>query len=290
MTLNPKDLEPRHFYSYMTAAVAPRPIAFASTVDLEGNVNLSPFSFFNLMGINPPILVFSPNNRGKDGSKKDTILNLYQVPEVVINMVDYQMVQQMSLSSCEYPKGVNEFIKAGFNEEKSILITPPRVKESAAQFECNVLEIKELGSANIVICEVIMAHFSENILDKNQKIDQLKTDWVARLGTDFYARANAPALFEVPKPNLKLGIGIDQLPPKIKNSRILSGNDLGMLANIETMPDKTEIEAFRSNSKIKDFYNQAANGCVLLDDLLQAEAKTLLTQNDIHTAWLTLLS
>lgn len=289
MTINPKELEPRHFYSYMTAAVAPRPIAFASTIDAAGNVNLSPFSFFNFMGINPPLLVFSPNNRGRDGSKKDTVLNLNEVPEVVISMVDYAMVQQMSLSSCEYPKGVNEFTKSGFNEAKSLIVKPPRVKESPAQFECKVLEIREIGSANIVICEVLMAHFDDKILDKNGKIDQTKTDWVARLGADWYSRTNQPALFEVPKPNLKLGIGYDQIPEKIRMSKILSGNDLGMLGNVESLPTTEEIKAYRKNPHIKELINQALCGCAFLDDLLQNEAKQLLNLNKVNEAWLTLL-
>lgn len=289
MTINPKDLEPRHFYSYMTAAVAPRPIAFASTIDATGNVNLSPFSFFNFMGINPPLLVFSPNNRGRDGSKKDTVLNLQEIPEVVINMVDYAMVQQMSLSSCEYPKGVNEFTKSGFTEEKSLIVRPPRVKESPAQFECKVLEIREIGSANIVVCEVLMAHFDDTILDENGKIDQTKTDWVARLGADWYSRANKPSLFEVPKPNLKLGIGFDQIPEKIRFSKILSGNDLGMLGNSEALPTAEEIKEYREHPHVQELINQALCGCTFLDDLLQNEAKQLLTQNKVKEAWLMLM-
>ncbi|MDZ7898159.1 MAG: flavin reductase family protein [Arcicella sp.] len=169
MIIDLEKTNPRDFYSYATNLVAPRPIAFASSIDAAGNVNLSPFSFFNFMGIDPPILVFSPNRRGKDGSQKDTILNLQEVPEVVINLVDFSMVQQMSLSSCEYPKGINEFQKAGFTEEESLKISPPRVKESPVSLECKVLEIKEFGTSNLVICEVLLAHISEYLLDENNK-------------------------------------------------------------------------------------------------------------------------
>lgn len=250
MTIDPKNIDSREFYTYATSAIAPRPIAFASTIDLNGNVNLSPFSFFNFVGINPPILVFSPNRRGKDGSQKNTTENLHEVPEVVINLVDYSMVQQMSLTSCEYPKGVNEFMKAGFTEEKSFLVQPPRVKESPVQFECKVLEIKEYGTANIVVCEILMAHFAEHILDENRKIDQLKTDWVARLGGDWYARISPETLFKVPKPSTKQGIGIDQLPDFIKYSTQLSGNDLGKLGNLESLPTEKELQQFALNQDI----------------------------------------
>lgn len=275
MTIDPKNIDSREFYTYATSAIAPRPIAFASTIDLNGNVNLSPFSFFNFVGINPPILVFSPNRRGKDGSQKNTTENLHEVPEVVINLVDYSMVQQMSLTSCEYPKGVNEFVKAGFTEEKSLLVQPPRVKESSVQFECKVLEIKEYGTANIVICEILMAHFAEHILDKNGKIDQLKTDWVARLGGDWYARISPDTLFKVSKPNTKKGIGIDQLPDFIKYSTQLSGNDLGKLGNLEALPTKKELEQFTVNQDItqEERFSKAKS---LLDENFVYEALCLL--------------
>ncbi|WP_064196901.1 MULTISPECIES: flavin reductase family protein [Emticicia] len=289
LTLNPKELDPRVFYSYMTGAVAPRPIAFASTIDKEGNVNLSPFSFFNIMGINPPILVFAPNNRGRDGSKKDTILNLEEIPEVVINIVDYNMVQQMSLSSVEYPKGTNEFIKAGFTEEKSILVQPPRVKESKAQFECKVLEIKQIGTMNMVICEVIMAHFSELILNEHNKIDQTKTDWVVRMGGDWYVRANNDSMFEVEKPNTKIGIGYDAIPESIRLSKILTGNHLGQLGNIEELPSQEEVLAYKESSVMQNIIEQVMYGCAFLDNLLHAEAAKLLEQNKVKEAWLVLL-
>lgn len=289
LTLNPKELDSRVFYSYMTGTVAPRPIAFASTVDAAGNVNLSPFSFFNIMGINPPILVFAPNNRGRDGSKKDTIFNLEEVPEVVINIVDYAMVQQMSLSSVEFPRGTNEFIKSGFTETKSILVKPPRVKESKAQFECKVLEIKQFGSMNLVICEIILGHFSEEILGENGKIDQQKTDWVARMGGDWYTRANQEAMFEVEKPTTKLGIGYDAIPQKIQLSKILTGNHLGQLGNVESLPSEEEILAYRETPRMQNIIEQVLYGCAFLNNLLHAEAAKLLDENKVKESWLVLL-
>ncbi|WP_064196697.1 MULTISPECIES: flavin reductase family protein [Emticicia] len=289
LTLNPKELDSRVFYSYLTGTVAPRPIAFASTVDKMGNVNLSPFSFFNIMGINPPILVFAPNNRGRDNSKKDTILNLEEVPEVVINMVDYAMVQQMSLSSVEFPRGTNEFIKAGFTEEKSVFVKPPRVKESKAQFECKVLEIKQYGSMNLAICEVILAHFSKEIIAENGKIDQQKTDWVARMGGDWYVRANEISMFEVEKPTTKIGIGYDAIPANIRLSKILTGNHLGQLGNVENLPTQAEIEAYRATPTMQNIIEQVMYGCAFLDNLLHAEAAKLLNENKVKEAWLVLL-
>ncbi|MFN3487859.1 MAG: flavin reductase family protein [Emticicia sp.] len=289
LTLNPKELDSRVFYSYLTGTVAPRPIAFASTVDKMGNVNLSPFSFFNIMGINPPILVFAPNNRGRDGSKKDTTLNLEEVPEVVINMVDYDMVQQMSLSSVEFPRGTNEFIKAGFTQEKSIFVKPPRVKESKAQFECKVLEIKQFGTMNLMICEVILAHFSEEIIGENGKIDQQKTDWVARMGGDWYVRANEISMFEVEKPITKIGIGYDAIPANIRLSKILTGNHLGQLGNVESLPTQAEILVFRESETMKNIIEQVMYGCAFLDNLLHAEAAKLLNKNKVKEAWIVLL-
>ncbi len=289
LTLNPNELDSRVFYSYLTGTVAPRPIAFASTVDRLGNVNLSPFSFFNIMGINPPILVFAPNNRGRDGSKKDTTLNLEEVPEVVINMVDYAMVQQMSLSSVEFPRGTNEFIKAGFTEEQSVFVKPPRVKESKAQFECKVLEIKQFGSMNLTICEIVLAHFSEEIIGENGRIDQQKTDWVARMGGDWYARANETSIFEVEKPITKIGIGYDAIPANIRLSKILTGNHLGQLGNVEKLPTQTEIEAYRATPTMQNIIEQVMYGCAFLDNLLHAEAAKLLNENKVKEAWMVLL-
>jgi flavin reductase (DIM6/NTAB) family NADH-FMN oxidoreductase RutF len=278
MIIDLKKTNPREFYAYATSVVAPRPIAFASTIDAAGKVNLSPFSFFNFMGIDPPILVFSPNRRGKDNSQKDTILNLQEVPEVVINLVDYSMVQQMSLSSCEYPKGMNEFQKAGFTEEKSIKISPPRVKESPVALECKILEIKEIGTSNLVICEVLLAHIHESLLDENHLIDQRKTDWVARLGGNWYARITPESLFEVAKPTRTTGIGIDQIPEYIRLSKELSGNDLGKLGNVENLPSFEEIK------------NYIAENQLIISENLFQNAKQLLEENKVYEAWLILLA
>ena len=286
-TINPADLGARAFYKYLNSAVAPRPIAFASTVDAAGHVNLSPFSFFNVMGIDPPILVFAPNRRGRDNTHKHTALNLMEVPEVVINMVSYAMVQQMSLSSAEFEQGVNEFEKAGFTMLASELVKPPRVQESPAQFECHVLEIKEIGTMVLVIAEVLCAHFSEDILDASGQIDHTRTDWVARMGGDWYARASGDAIFEVPRP--QYGIGVDALPASVRNSRILTGNDLGQLGSLTVWPSEEEVRAFGATDTIKALREAARLGCQYLPDLLHEHSRQLLRQGKAAEALLTLL-
>lgn len=257
LTINPKEVSIPVLNSYLVGAVAPRPIAFASTIDKDGKVNLSPFSFFNVFGTNPPTLIFSPNRRVRDGSNKHTLENVLEHDEVVINMVDYAMVEQMSLASCEYEKGVNEFTKAGFTECKSVMVKPPRVVDSKAVFECKVKQVIQMGdeggSPNLVICEVVLAHFSEEILDENGKIDQTKTDWVARLGGDWYCRASGDALFEVPKPTIHKGIGVDGFPESIINEKSFTGNDLGRMGNIEQMPTLEEIAVFLQENPSKDY-------------------------------------
>ncbi len=241
MIIDPKEIPVGKMHSYLLGAVAPRPIAFASTIDKEGNVNLSPFSFFNCFGANPPILIFSPARRGRDNTTKHSYENVLEVPEVVINIVNYSMVQQASLASTEYPKGVNEFVKAGFTQVPSTMVKPPRVGESPVAFECKVLQVIKTGdqgaAGNLVICEVILMHVKEELLDAEGKIDPFKLDAVSRMGGDWYCRAQGDALFKVPKPLDKIAIGIDQLPEQIRNSKILTGNDLGMLANVEKIPE-----------------------------------------------------
>lgn len=278
LTINPKEVSVAVLHGYLQGSIAPRPIAFASTIDKDGNVNLSPFSFFNVFGTNPPTLIFSPNRRVRDGSQKHTLENVLEHDEVVINMVDFPMVEQMSLASCEYEKGINEFIKGGFTEEPSIMVKPPRVKESKAAFECKVKQViqmsEEGGSPNLVICEVVLAHFSEDILGKNGKIDQTKTDWVARLGGDWYVRASGDALFEVAKPSIHKGIGVDAIPDFIKNDSSFSGNDLGRLGNIENLPSKDEIDDFI-------LHNPNAN--------FKEMGKEYLTHGKIKEAWMALL-
>lgn len=255
MIINPKETPVGKMHSYLLGAVAPRPIAFASTIDADGNINLSPFSFFNCFGANPPILVFSPARRGRDNTTKHSYENVFEVPEVVINIVNYSMVQQTSLASTEYPKGVNEFVKAGFTQVPSTMVKPPRVGESPVSFECKVLQVIKTGdqgaAGNLVICEVILAHIKDEILDEEGKIDPFKLDAVARMGGDWYSRAQGDSLFKVPKPLEKIGIGIDQLPEKIRNSKILTGNDLGMLGNIEKLPETTRGLTIEELSAVK---------------------------------------
>lgn len=240
MTADLKDLKPAEKQYYLQHVIGPRPICFASTVDRAGNINLSPFSFFNMFSSHPPVLVFSPSRRVRDNTIKHTLENVREVPEVVINIVDFDMVQQMSLASCDFPKGVNEFIKAGFTQVPATLVKPPMVKESKVNLECHVLEIKPLGNeggaGNLVICEVIRMHIADELLDENKKIDQRKLHHVARLGGDWYCKVDAGNLFQVEKPHVKVGIGIDSLPASIRESKVLTGNNLGQLANVFEMP------------------------------------------------------
>ena len=262
----PSQIPVRDVFNLILESIAPRPIAFASTVDPDGNPNLSPFSFFNGFGGNPPVLVFSPSRRGRDNTTKDTYDNIKQVPEVCINVVNYKMVHQVSLASSEYPKGTNEFIKAGFTMVKSDLIKPFRVKESPIQFECKVLNVIETGdqgsAGNLVICEIIKVHINKNVLEGNGKIDINKLDLVGRMGGDYYVRASGDALFTVPKPT-GTGIGIDALPSEVRNSKILTGNDLGQLGNVEALPQdssliaqevKEYIDAIKRKDLLKDKY------------------------------------
>lgn len=247
-TFDPAHTPLRDVDALLKAAVAPRPIAFASTVDAAGRVNLSPFSYFNLFGINPPVVVFSPNNRVRDNTPKHTLENLREVPEVVVHLLDYGLVQQASLASTEYPKGVNEFVKAGLTPVPAERVRPPRVAECAVALEGRVRDIVSVGegggAANLVICEIVFIHVSEKLLGENGLIDQRKTDWVSRLGGDWYCRASGDALFEVPKPNQKLGIGFDGLPDAVRTSNVLTGNELAQLANVETLPNPDAVRAF----------------------------------------------
>ncbi len=241
LTIDPKEVPTPKLQGYLQGAIAPRPIAFASTIDKNGVVNLSPFSFFNMFSTRPPVIVFSPSRRVRDNTTKHTLENVLDIPEVVINIVSYAMVEQASLASCEYPKGVNEFVKAGFTELPSEKVKPPRVAESPASFECKVNQVISLGdeggAGNLIVCEIILAHFKKEILDEHGHVDPQKLDAVARMGGDFYCRAHGENIFTVPKPNTKLGIGFDQLPENVRNSKVLSGNDLGRLANIERLPE-----------------------------------------------------
>jgi len=276
LTIDPKEISVPKLHGYLQGAVAPRPIAFVSTVDGSGHVNLSPFSFFNMFSTKPPILVFSPSRRVRDNTTKHTLENVKEVPEAVINIVSYPMVEQASLASCEYPKGVNEFVKAGFKELPSARVKPPRVAESPASFECKVNQVISLGdeggAGNLIVCEILLAHFKSEILDEQGHVDSRRLDAVARMGGDFYCRAHGDNIFTVPKPNTKLGIGFDQLPEAIKNSKILSGNDLGRLANIEKIP-----EVLKSSEQPKDV------------DGLHRWVKQLLSEDKVEEAWRALL-
>ena len=244
-TFDPSKLTVPEVHKLLLGAVAPRPIALASTIDSHGNVNLSPFSFFNVFSANPPILIFSPARRGRDNSTKDTFDNVLEVKEVCINMVNNAIVQQISLASTEYQKGVNEFKKSGLTELASEKIGPPRVAESPVSFECKVIEVKPLGdqggAGNLVIAEVIQMHISASILNEDNHIDPLKLDPVARMGGNWYSRLAKNTVFEVAKPLQKLGIGVDELPKEIRESSVLTGNDLAILANIEKLPEPKQL-------------------------------------------------
>jgi flavin reductase (DIM6/NTAB) family NADH-FMN oxidoreductase RutF len=283
MTIDPKGIPLQKLVGYLQGSVAPRPIAFVSSVDRKGNVNLSPFSFFNLFSLHPPILVFSPSRRVRDNTTKHTLENVKEVPEVTINIVNYAMVEQASLASCEFPKGVNEFVKAGFTEVPSTKVKPPRVGESPVSFECMVKQViplgEEGGAGNLVVCEILLAHFNDEIFDGEGRISPWKLDAVARMGNDFYCRAQGENIFEVPKPNVKLGIGFDQLPPSIRDSKILSGNDLGRLANVEKLPSESELEEFRKSNPLQ--LNQSSERHSL--------AKEALSAGDVLKAWKILL-
>ncbi len=283
MKIRPEDLENAEMYGHLVGAVQPRPIAFASTVDEEGTVNLSPYSFFNVFSANPPILIFSPVRRGRDNTIKDTLRNVQKTGEVVINVVNFDIVQQMSLSSTEYDTGVDEFIKSGLTAVASEVVKPPRVAESPVQFECKVIEIKELGTeggaGNLVICEVVCVHINDEILDENQSIDPFKIDTVARMGGNWYCRSK-DAMFEVDKPTRHHGVGVDALPETARNSTILSGNDLGKLGNIHEVPEADEVLAF---AKAENLYHLSINDKHL-------KAKQLIANNSIANAWKILLA
>jgi len=288
ISIEPKDISTAQLHGYLQSAVAPRPIAFASTVSASGQPNLSPFSFFNVFSANPPILIFSPARRVRDNSVKHTLTNVEATKEVVINVVNYDIVQQASLSSTEYAEGVNEFLKSGLTAIASDLVNPFRVAESPVQFECKVNEIVSLGenggAGNLVICEVVKIHIHESVLDTNGFIDQHKIDLVSRLGGNWYSRSNV-GLFEVPKPLTTLGIGVDAIPDFVKESPVFNGNDLGILGNVESLPTEEEIDIFvRQNFAVK--------GVLSADDILKKhqKAKEYLDKNEVSAAWKMLLA
>lgn len=292
MTIDPKEIPVAQLHGHLLGAVAPRPIAFASTVDKEGNVNLSPFSFFNVFSANPPIMIFSPARRGRDNTTKHTLENVLEHPECTVNIVSYDIVQQMSLSSTEYEKGVNEFEKAGFTEETSERVKPPRVKEAPVSFECKVIEVKSLGeqggAGQLVICEVQLMHIADRILDENGKIHPNKLDAVARMGGNWYARASGDAIFEVAKPLTTMGIGVDQIPDQIRTSTVLTGNHLGMLGNVESLPTEEEVKDFANEPEVRsilDSFDDEENIQLELHKL----AADLLNDGEVDTAWKVLM-
>ncbi|MBL7936364.1 MAG: flavin reductase family protein [Bacteroidia bacterium] len=279
LTLTPSELNVPQLHQYLLGAIGPRPICFASTVDAQGNHNLAPFSFFNVFSAKPPIAIFSPNLSGRTGQAKDTHLNIKEVPECVINIVNYNMVQQMSLASSPFPKGVSEFEKAGFTPITSDLVKPMRVKESPVQLECKVFELKEIGNCNLVMCEIVKIHIDESVLNEQNLIDQQKIDLVARMGGNWYCRAHGDALFEIEKPITTIGIGFDHIPDAIKSSAVLTGNNLGQLGNIEVLPTSEEITE----------HNKTISKTFASETEKHQYAKTLLEANKVKEAWCVLL-
>lgn len=289
----PSDLSNIELHGILLGSIGPRPIAFASTVNKEGVANLSPFSYFNIFSAKPPILIFSPARRGRDNTTKHSYENAKAHPEVVINIVDYSIVQQMSLSSTEYPEGVNEFEKAGLTAIPSDMVKPPRVKESPVQYECKVNEIVELGkeggAGNLIICEILKIHVREDLINEQLQIDQTKIDTVGRMGGDYYTRAHGAALFEVAKPLRTMGIGVDQIPPEIRNSATLTGNDLGRLGNVEELPNETDVNEYRL-TELSDIFVALEDSPSELEKQLHKKAHELLDEGNVNEAWMTLMS
>jgi flavin reductase (DIM6/NTAB) family NADH-FMN oxidoreductase RutF len=294
-TFKTGDLSIMELQNYLNHVVAPRPIALVSTVNRSGNINLSPFSFFNLFSVNPPICVFSPSRRVRDNTTKHTLQNLLEVPECVINMVNYEMVQQTSLSSTEYPKEINEFDKSGLTPITSTFVKPPRVAESLVQLECTIRDIISLGdgpgAGNLILAEVVYMHIDESVFNKDGKIMQEKLDLVARMGGDLYARAGAENIFTVPKPLMQQGMGMDKLPDYIKNSTVLTGNDLAQLANVTTMPGRSEVEQYLdANSFIMEEMDHLRPFPPSRLSYIHQRSKTMLRNGKLDEAWLNLLA
>ena len=292
MIINPKAISASEMHGYLLGVIAPRPIAWASTVDENGQVNLAPYSFFNVFSSNPPTLILSPA-LPRNGQKKHTLTNAEETNEIVINIVSYAVVEQMSLSSTAYAKGVNEFVKAGLTEVSSDKISPPRVGESIASFECKVKEVIPLGdnpgAGNLIIAEVVLAHFKDDILDEKGNPDPYKADLVGRMGGDWYTRAQGEAIFKLPKPNRDLGIGVDQIPEEIRNSSILTGNNLGRLANVSKLPSKAQIDDFGQSEEILEMRLRFQNDQESFENHLHELAQKFLNSDEVEKAWLTLL-
>ena len=293
LTLDPKELPIPKLHHYLLGSIGPRPIAFASTIDKEGNRNLAPFSFFNVFSANPPILIFSPARSGRTNTTKNTFDNVKEIPEVVINIVNYSIVEQMSLASSPFEAEVDEFVKSGLTPIASETVRPFRVKESPVQFECKVNEVVELGTeggaGNLVICEVTKIHINEDVLDEKGAIDQHKIDLVSRMGGNWYCRANSDSMFEIKKPIMTIGIGYDSIPEDIRNSEILSGNDLGKLGGIEQLPDETDVNDHKL-IELADLFVDLEDDQEKLELELHKLAKQELKEDKLKEAWMTLLA
>ena len=293
LTFNPQEITVQRLHQLLLGSIGPRPIAFASTMNTAGQANLAPFSFFNVFSANPPILIFSPARSGRTNETKDTYKNVKELPEVVINVVNFDMVHQMSLASSPYSPEISEFEKSGLTPIPSETIRPFRVAEAPVQFECRVNEVKELGheggAGNLIICEVLRMHVREDLIDEKGLIDQHKIDLVSRMGGDWYCRADVNSMFEIKKPITTCGIGFDTLPSDIKNSRVLSGNDLGQLAGIENLPNETDVNEYKL-IELSELFVSLENDAVELEAQLHQKAKALLSENKLEEAWLTLLA
>jgi flavin reductase (DIM6/NTAB) family NADH-FMN oxidoreductase RutF len=293
ITFNPQEISVQRLHQLLLGSIGPRPIAFASTMNAAGQANLAPFSFFNVFSANPPILIFSPARSGRTNETKDTYKNVKELPEVVINVVNFDIVHQMSLASSPYSPGISEFEKSGLTPIASETIKPFRVAEAPVQFECRVNEVKELGheggAGNLIICEVLRMHVREDLIDEKGLIDQHKIDLVSRMGGDWYVRADETSMFEIKKPITTCGIGFDVLPNDIRNSRILSGNDLGQLAGIEELPNETDVNEYKL-IELSELFVSLENDAIELEAQLHQKAKALLIENKLEEAWLTLLA
>jgi flavin reductase (DIM6/NTAB) family NADH-FMN oxidoreductase RutF len=292
--IDPNTLPSHLLHRILLCAVAPRPIAFASTIDSLGKANLSPFSCFNVFGVNPSTLIFSPSRSGRTNELKDTYLNVKEVPEVVINMVTYSMVEQVNLASTEFPRGVNEFFKSGFTPIPSEKIKPFRVKESPVQIECKVRQVIETGngpgSANLIICEVLLIHVNDNVLDKTGMIDTRKLDLVGRMGADYYVRASGRALFTLEKPVSTNAIGVDSLPENVRMSTVLTGNDLGRLGSLQSAPTAPEIEKFISSPVFKKISSKHSGNIEKISEEAHRLAHSMIVVNELKEALLLLLA
>jgi flavin reductase (DIM6/NTAB) family NADH-FMN oxidoreductase RutF len=292
--IDPSQIPPHHLHRILLSAVAPRPIAFASTIDSSGKANLSPFSCFNVFGVNPSTLIFSPSRSGRNNEVKDTYLNVKDVPEVVINMVTYSMVEQMNLASTEFPRGINEFFKSGFTPLPSEKIRPYRVKESPVQIECKVRQVIETGdkagSANLVICEALLIHVNDKILDKTGMIDTRKLDLVGRMGADYYVRASGKALFTLEKPASNQAIGVDSLPEDVRMSTILTGNDLGRLGGLQSNPSAPEIEKYITSTGFRKIVAKHDSNVEKITEEAHKLAHGLIGRNELYEALLLLLA